>query len=105
MRVLLDECIDRRLAALITGHDVKTVPQAGWANHKNGELLAVAQREFDVFITVDQNLPSQQNLDKYQIGVVVLRARTNRLADLKPLISGLLSALSHVKPGTATVVG
>ena len=44
MRVLLDECVDRGLAALITGHDVKTVPEAGWASRKNGELLSLAQR-------------------------------------------------------------
>ena len=64
MRVLLDECVDRGLAALITGHDVKTVPEAGWASRKNGELLSLAQREFDAFVTVDGNLPSQQNLGK-----------------------------------------
>ena len=104
MRVLLDECIDRRLATLISGHDVKTVPQAGWANFKNGELLGLAQHKFDVFITVDRNLPSQQNLGKYRIAVIVLRARTNRLNDLKPLIAELLVTLPIAKVGKATIV-
>ena len=55
--MLLDECVDRRLATDIQGHDVKIVPDAGWAALKNGELLARAQHEFDVFVTVDRNLP------------------------------------------------
>ncbi len=59
MKVLLDECIDQRLAAEIADHEVKTVPQMGWANLKNGQLLTLAQAEFDVFITVDRNLPHQ----------------------------------------------
>ena len=61
-KVLLDECVDRVLAKEITGYDVLTVPEAGWASIKNGELLCRAQVEFDVFITTDRNLMFQQNL-------------------------------------------
>ena len=104
MKVLLDECIDQRLAAEITGHEVKTVPEMGWANLKNGHLLTVAQAEFDVFVTVDRNLPFQQNLPKYKIAVVVLRAKSNRLADLRPLVPKLLSSLPTAPNGTATVI-
>ena len=50
MKLLLDECIDRRLAKEIEGHEVVTVPQAGWAGIQNGELLRLAQAQFDVFI-------------------------------------------------------
>ena len=64
MKILLDECIDRRLAKDIQGHEVLTVPQAGWAGIKNGELLRLAQAQFDVFVTVDQNLSFQQNPPK-----------------------------------------
>jgi predicted nuclease of predicted toxin-antitoxin system len=56
MRILLDECIDRRLARDLVGYEVKTVPQMGWAGVKNGQLLSLAVREFDVFVTVDQDL-------------------------------------------------
>ena len=56
MKLLLDECIDRRLAEEIKDHEVVTVPEAGWAGIKNGELLSLAQAQFDAFITVDQNL-------------------------------------------------
>jgi len=85
VKLLLDECVDRRFARELQGHFVKTVPQMGWATIKNGELLALAEKEFDVFITVDRNLSFQQNLSKFGIAVLVLRAQSNRLADLKPL--------------------
>lgn len=59
MKILLDECIDRRLAKDIAGHEVKTVPQMGWAATKDGELLALAEKDFEVFVTVDRNLSFQ----------------------------------------------
>ena len=62
MRVLLDECVDRRLARYIAGHDVKTARKMGWTTIKNGELLALASQAFDVFVTVDRNLSFQQDL-------------------------------------------
>ena len=105
MRVLLDECIDQRLAADIAGHEVKTVPQAGWASVSNGELLALAQSQFDVFVTVDRNLSFQQRLPRFSIAVVVLRAASNRLADLRPLIPALLDAIPTAKRGEVTWVG
>ena len=104
MKILLDECIDQRLAAEITNHEVKTVPEMGWANVKNGQLLTLAQADFDVFVTVDRNLPYQQNLPKYNIAVVVLRAKSNRLADLQPLVPELLSVVQTVPIGTATII-
>lgn len=104
MKVLLDECLDQRLAADILGHEVKTVPEMGWANLKNGELLTLAQVGFDTFVTVDRNLPYQQNLPKYDIAVVVLRAKSNRLADLQPLVPELLRTLPSAASGTATIV-
>jgi hypothetical protein len=60
--MLLDECMDRRVANEIEGHEVVTVPQAGWAGIQNGELLRLAQAQFDVFVTVDRNLSFQQPL-------------------------------------------
>ena len=84
MKILLDECIDRRLAKEIEGHEVVTVPQAGWAGIRNGELLRLAQAQFDVFVTVDRNLSFQQHLAQFTIAVIVLQAPTNRLKDLRP---------------------
>jgi predicted nuclease of predicted toxin-antitoxin system len=99
VRLLLDECIDRRLAREFSEHFITTVPQMGWATIKNGQLLALAEREFDVFITVDRNLSFQQNLPKFKIAVIVLRAKTNRLVDLKPLVPQILAMLSTLNIG------
>jgi hypothetical protein len=102
--VLLDECVDRRLAAEIRGHDVTTVPDAGWAAVTTGELLTRAQHEFDVLVTVDRNLPFQQDLSRFSIAVIVLGARSNRIADLRDLIPQLLVALPVAKRGAVTWV-
>jgi len=101
VKILLDECIDRRLAKDISGHDVKTVPQMGWATIKNGELLTLAEKDFEVFVTVDRNLSFQQNLPKYNVAVIVLLARSNRLRDLRPLVPKLLELLPTAKRGEA----
>ncbi len=72
MRLLLDESLPRKLKRLLVPHEVRTVPEMGWASKKNGELLRLAQGRFDVFITADQKLPKQQNLSTFTVAVVVL---------------------------------
>ena len=103
--MLLDECVDRRLATDIVGHAVTTSPDAGWAGLTNGELLGRAQHHFDAVITVDRHVPFQQNLARFSVAVVVLRARSNRLDDLRRLVPELPVALRVAKPGEATWVG
>jgi hypothetical protein len=103
--VLVDECVDWRLSRDLVGHDIKTARQMGWSTIRNGELLASAAKEFDVFVTVDRNLSFQQNLPAFSIAVIVLRARTNRLSDLRPLVPDLLAAISTAKPGAVTSAG
>jgi Domain of unknown function (DUF5615) len=103
VRLLLDECTDRRLAREFIGYEVKTVPQMGWAGIKNGHLLTLAETEFDVFITVDRNLSFQQNLPQFGIAVIVLHTISNRLANLKPLALRILEVLPTAAKGTATV--
>lgn len=105
MRLLLDECVAWRFAVDVAGHDVKTVPDMGWATIKNGELLALAERVFDAFVTVDRNLALQQNLSRFDIVPVILRARTSRLADLRPLVPTLLGALTSARRGELVWVG
>lgn len=77
----------------------------GWAMTKNGELLLLAEQQFEAFVTVDRNLSFQQNLVSFKIAVVVLRARTNRLADLRPLVPKPLAVLPSVRPGAVTYIG
>jgi hypothetical protein len=105
VRVLLDECIDCRLGWEIAGHEVVTVPQAGWAGVANGDLLRLAQEQFDVFVTVDRNLSFQQHLPDFTIAVIVLSAPTNRLKDLRPLVPRLIEALPLVPKGEIRWVG
>lgn len=105
MKVFVDECVDWRLAREIVGHDVKTARQMGWSTIENGELLALAAKEFDVFITVDRNLSFQQHLPAFTIAVIVLRAVSNRLADLQPLVPELLAAIPKAGRGAVTYVG
>ncbi|MEG4942365.1 hypothetical protein QUA80_19480 [Microcoleus sp. F4-D5] len=100
----MDECIDRKLARDFPDCEVKTVPQMGWAGVKNSQLLALAQVEFDVFITVDRNLSFEQNLPQFDIAVIVLQASSNRLADLKPLVPKILAILATATKGEATTV-
>jgi len=103
-RVLLDECVDRGLVNEITGHEVHTVPDSGWASFKNGALLGRAQAEFDVFVTTDRNLMFQQNLPKFDIAVIVLSGKSNRLRDLLPLVPRLLEVLPSAKPGNPVIL-
>jgi predicted nuclease of predicted toxin-antitoxin system len=104
MKLLLDECIDRRLAREFVGCEVKTVPQMGWAGVKNGQLLALAEAEFDVFITFDRNLSLEQNLQHCNIAIIVLQTPSNRLAYLKPLTPKVLAILPTVAIGKAVGV-
>ena len=99
MRVLLDECVDWRLSRDLIGHEVKTARQMGWTTIKNGELLALAAHTFDAFVTVDRNLAFQQNPATLALMVIVLHARTNRLADLRQLVPDPLVALAAAKSG------
>jgi hypothetical protein len=104
VKVLLDECVDRRLARDIEGHEVRTVPEAGGAGLKTGELLKRAQEQFDVFVTVDRNLPFQRNLSVFSIAVIILRTPTNRLDDLRALVPELLTVIPSSKRGEVTWV-
>ena len=105
MKLLLDECVDQRLAKELHGYHAETVKRMGWVGIKNGQLLTLAEKLFDVLITVDQNLPFQQNLAKFKIAVLIVCAPTNRLVDLKPLVPDILAALPNVQIGQATRVG
>ena len=105
MRLLLDENLDWRLRRDLAAHHVDSVPLIGWAGIENGELFKKAvETGFDVLITMDTNMVHQQNLAKYPIAVVALRAASNRLADTGPLMPALLALLPHIKSGTVTLL-
>jgi hypothetical protein len=77
----------------------------GWATIRNSDLLLLAEGQFDAFVTVDRNLAFQRDLPRFSIAVIVLRARTNRLADLRPLVPQLLEALQQTAPREVTWIG
>lgn len=105
MKVLLDECVDTRLAALLPEFDTRTVHDQGWSGIANGKLLTLAQAEFDVFVTVDRNLSFQQHLPKFSIAVILLHARGNRVSDLAALIPQLKDVIPNARRGVVTHVG
>jgi predicted nuclease of predicted toxin-antitoxin system len=105
VNILLDECVPARFARSLVGHAVTTVPKHGWSGITNGELLKLAEKEFDVFVTVDRKLAAQQDLKKFRIPVIRIRARTNRLEHIRPLAAELLEMLSGAVAGKLTVVG
>ena len=100
MRLLLDESVPRRFRRSLPSHEVRTVVEMGWSGVKNGKLLALAANEFDAFLTVDKNLPYQQNLITLPIAVIVLDAVSNELPALLLLVPALEQALSSLKPRT-----
>jgi predicted nuclease of predicted toxin-antitoxin system len=102
MRVLLDECIPRKLkyAFLSAGHLCQTATEAGLVGRKNGELLAAAAPEFDVLVTVDKNIRHQQNLKVTNIALLVIRADSNKIEDIGIHVEAVLASLRSISPGT-----
>jgi predicted nuclease of predicted toxin-antitoxin system len=105
VRVLLDECLPKRLKRELVGHDVKTAPEMGWASKRNGELLALAVSHFDVFLTADRNLSYQQDLASCDIAVIILVAHSNRFDDLLSLVPNVLETLVRAPRRSVTFVG
>jgi hypothetical protein len=99
MRVLLDECIPRKLKAQLVGHECRTVPEAGWAGKKNGELLRLAEGGFDVFLTLDKGVQYQQHLSVRGIAVLTVKTPSNRIEDLIVRVPACLAALHSIRPG------
>jgi len=99
MRVLLDACVPKGLRKSLSGHEVRTAPEMGWGDLDNGDLLDAMKGMFDALVTVDKRLPQQQSIKDRSFGVVVLRAKSNRLSDLLPLVPDLLAALTTLQVG------
>jgi len=105
MRILLDECVPATLAIELVGHEVRTVPQMGWASQENGALLALAEGKFDVFLTTDQRISYQQAVSKFSIALVVLVSRRNKIEFLVKLLPDLRRVLAGVESGKVYRVG
>jgi hypothetical protein len=105
LRILLDECVPRRLKRHFRGHQlVLTVTDAGLSSYTNGQLLRRIAGNFDVFITVDKSIQYQQDLAAFEMAFVLIRVRSNDIADIEPLIPLLLSRWDEIKAGTLLII-
>lgn len=94
--------MDRRLKVHFPKeHEIVTVAEAGWAGKRNGELLRLAEKEFDAFITTDKGIPHQQNVSRLDLAVILLRAKSNAYEDLAPLMEEANARLASVQYGIA----
>jgi len=104
MRVLIDACLPVQFKARLGLAGAVTARELGWQHKKNSELLAAAQGQFDVLLTMVRGMPDQQKLRRFGIAVVILRARSNRLADLLPLVPEVRRVLPRVRGGQAVEI-
>ncbi|HMK21995.1 MAG TPA: DUF5615 family PIN-like protein [Terriglobales bacterium] len=106
MKVLIDECLPRKLKRALTGHDCQTAPESGLAGLKNGELLDRSElMGFEVFITLDRGVEYQQRLEDRKLGVLLIRSKSSRLQDLLPKVPDILRTLDRISPGQLIKVG
>jgi hypothetical protein len=105
VRLLLDACVPRKLKHDLAAHDVWTARERGWNSLQDGPLLDAIAGEIDAMITADKNLRFQQRIHGRSFALLVLRARSNRIDDLRALVPALLKALNHVKPGETIEIG
>ena len=105
MRILFDENVPRKLRQHLVGHSVSTVQEMGWASYKNGELLKLANEEFDILLTVDKNLRYQNNFTGLNIGVITIVVKFIKLQNLIPLVPEILNKIGNLKLGEITSVG
>ena len=104
-RVLLDENLDWRLkSSFDTSVDVSTVRDKGWDGLENGELLQVAESEFDVLVTLDRNLQYQQHIAELDLAIILISCRTSRRSDIEPVMPAVNRAVQESRPGTVTTV-
>src|ERR1700751_4631406 len=106
MRLLLDECLPRKLKKSLCEHECRTVPHEGRAGKSNGELLSLAEKAgFQVLLPLDHGIEWQQNLRLRSIAIVLIRTKSSRLADLLPRVLDILKLLSSLPPGQLVKVG
>ncbi len=104
MKILLDHCLNWRLKRLLPGHDTVATFEVGWDTIRNGQLLTLAEEQFDVFLTVDKGIKYQQNMTGRTIAVITLRAVNNSITAHAPLMPQVLALLPTVEPGRVYII-
>ncbi len=107
MKILIDECVPAGLKENIAalGHECQTVRQAGFGSKKNGELLTLAEGQWDLLLTTDRNIKYQQNMTGRNVSILILHAKSNRMKDLVPLMPACAQALLSIQIGQVVEVG
>jgi predicted nuclease of predicted toxin-antitoxin system len=106
MRLLLDECLPRKLKNHLPGHECKTVPETGWAGEKNGELLMLAEKSgLEIFLTLDRGMEYEQSLQGRGIAIVLITAESSQLKDLLPRTAAVLDVVRSIRPGQLVRIG
>ena len=105
MRILLDECVPRRLKKHFREYGlVLTVTDAGLSSYSNGQLLRRISGDFDLFITVDKSIQFQQNLAAYDVAFVLLRVFSNDITVIEPVLPRLFARWSEIQRRTLLII-
>ena len=106
MKILLDECVPKDLCKSLADHECHSARRAGFGGKKNGELLAAAELAgYDVLLTVDRNIPHQQNLAGRRLALLIMHVESNKLSALTPHVPACLDALRSIRPGQVLRIG
>jgi len=99
MKVLLDECVTKRLKTHLKDFDVHTVTELGWSGVRNGKLMTLCvENGFEVLLTIDKNLVYQQNLNKYKISIAVFNSITSKIEELSLFVPSFKEQVSKFEP-------
>ena len=105
MKVLLDECVPKKLKSYLQDFEIFTVPEMGWSGVKNGKLMSLCvMNHFDILLTVDKNMMYQQNLEKYSITIVVFNSLTSKFEELKLFIPSFSKQIYNFKRSKAYLI-
>jgi predicted nuclease of predicted toxin-antitoxin system len=96
VKILIDECLPHQIRHFLTEHDAQTVKYAGYGGYENGDLLKIAEADFDLFITSDQNLQYQQNLLVRKLAILLLS--TNELDEILQNKELILATVNRITP-------
>jgi hypothetical protein len=102
VKILFDTCVPRPLRQRLPGHEIKTAQEMGWDRLRNGDLIQMAERAFEVLITSDQKLKYQQNLTGRNLAIIILP--TNHLRVVFELAPKIAVALLEASPGILTEI-
>jgi hypothetical protein len=104
MRILLDECVNAGIKRAFLNHTVSTVPEMGWSGIKNGKLLALIAGQFDIFLTIDQNIRHQQNLSGLPFAILFVKVPNNMIDSYRPIFDLLGRTVTDLAPGEIKII-